>query len=64
MSDKIPKDGPDRISYSGRPSVLGVLLEVNPNTVMRAYECLQSREIISNKRGIGFFVLEDAVRQI
>lgn len=48
------------------PSVreLGVQLEVNPNTVMRAYECLQSREIISNKRGIGFFVSEDAFRQI
>lgn len=48
------------------PSVreLGVQLEVNPNTVMRAYEYLQSREIISNKRGIGFFVFENASRQI
>lgn len=48
------------------PSVreLGVQLEVNPNTVMRAYEYLQSCEIISNKRGIGFFVFENASRQI
>lgn len=44
------------------PSVreLGVLLEVNPNTVMRAYECLQNQKIIYNKRGVGFFVCEDA----
>lgn len=42
----------------------GVLLEVNPNTVMRAYEFLQSREIIFNKRGIGFFVSEDAKEKI
>ena len=39
------------------PSVreLGVQLEVNPNTVMRAYDYLQAREIICNKRGVGFF---------
>ena len=44
------------------PSVreLGILLEVNPNTVMRAYECLQNQHIIYNKRGLGFFVSEDA----
>ena len=37
------------------PSVreLGVQLEVNPNTVMRAYDYLQAREIICNKRGVG-----------
>ncbi|WEK18313.1 MAG: GntR family transcriptional regulator [Candidatus Pedobacter colombiensis] len=35
---------------------LAVELQVNPNTVMRAYEFLQSKEIIQNKRGIGFFV--------
>ena len=31
-------------------------LQVNPHTVVRAYEILQSREVISNKRGIGFFI--------
>lgn len=48
------------------PSVreLGVQLEVNPNTVMRAYECLQEREIIYNKRGVGYFVGDEASRQI
>ncbi|MBI9034643.1 MAG: GntR family transcriptional regulator [Bacteroidales bacterium] len=40
------------------PSVrqLAVELEVNPNTVMRTYSYLQEKEIITNKRGIGFFV--------
>ena len=44
------------------PSVreLGVALEVNPNTVMRTYDFLQEKEIIFNKRGIGYFVSENA----
>lgn len=44
------------------PSVreLGVALEVNPNTVMRAYEWLTERKIIYNKRGIGYFVSVEA----
>ena len=48
------------------PSIreLGVQLEVNPNTVMRSYECLQSQGIIYNKRGVGFFVAIDADKQI
>ena len=48
------------------PSVreMGIALEVNPNTVMRTYELLQSREIVFNKRGIGFFVADDAVNKI
>jgi GntR family transcriptional regulator len=45
------------------PSVreMAVDLEVNPNTVMRTYELLQQKNIISNKRGIGFFVSEEAL---
>jgi DNA-binding transcriptional regulator YhcF (GntR family) len=43
---------------------LGVTLEVNPNTVMRTYDFLQGKEIIFNKRGIGYFVSEDARRKI
>ena len=39
---------------------LGVALEVNPNTVMRAYDFLQDREIIFNKRGLGYFVSDNA----
>lgn len=48
------------------PSVrdLGVTLEVNPNTVMRAYEFLQGQNIIFNKRGIGYFAAEDAIDHI
>ncbi|MFD2599157.1 GntR family transcriptional regulator [Sphingobacterium corticis] len=44
------------------PSVrdLAVSLEVNANTVMRAYDHLQQQEIIFNKRGLGFFVHQDA----
>lgn len=39
-------------------------LEVNPNTVARAYELLQGQELIQNKRGIGFFVSTDAIKKI
>lgn len=48
------------------PSVreMGVSLEVNPNTVMRTYELLQNKNIINNKRGIGFFVADDAIKQV
>ncbi|WP_069660737.1 GntR family transcriptional regulator [Arcticibacter eurypsychrophilus] len=48
------------------PSVreLAVTLEVNPNTVMRTYELLQSKNIISNRRGIGFFLAEDAMSKV
>jgi GntR family transcriptional regulator len=44
------------------PSVrqLAIDLEVNPNTVMRTYTILQDKQIISNQRGIGFFVTEEA----
>ncbi len=37
---------------------------VNPNTVMRTYAELQNDGIIRNKRGIGFFVEEDAYNKI
>lgn len=51
------------------PSVreLAVEMEVNPNTVMRSFELLQSNEIIYNKRGIGYFITAEAkqlVRQM
>lgn len=44
------------------PSVrdLAVELQVNPNTVARTYDFLQNQEVIFNKRGIGYFVSEDA----
>jgi DNA-binding transcriptional regulator YhcF (GntR family) len=43
---------------------LAVAMEVNPNTVQRAYDFLQQREIITNKRGIGYFTEEDAMDRI
>ncbi|MEO6547430.1 MAG: GntR family transcriptional regulator [Ferruginibacter sp.] len=43
---------------------LAVNMEVNPNTVQRAYDFLQQREIIINKRGVGYFVEEDAMERI
>ncbi|MBE8721093.1 GntR family transcriptional regulator [Sphingobacterium pedocola] len=48
------------------PSVrdLAVSVEVNPNTVARTYELLQQKGIINNKRGVGFFLDTDAVRQV
>ncbi len=39
-------------------------LQVNPNTVMRAYERLQATDVIVNKRGIGFFVAGGAGEQV
>lgn len=43
------------------PSVrdIAVKMEVNPNTAMRAFVYLQEKEIIYNKRGIGYFVGEN-----
>jgi len=47
------------------PSVreLAASIEVNPNTVMRAYTYLQEKQIITNKRGIGFFVTSDGLQR-
>ena len=38
-------------------------IQVNPNTVMRTYTLLQDEGIIYNKRGIGFFVSENALKK-
>jgi GntR family transcriptional regulator len=48
------------------PSVreLAVLLEVNPNTVMRSYEHLQQQDIIYTKRGMGYFTQANAAKNI
>jgi len=43
---------------------LGVDLQVNPNTVMRTFDFLQNIEIIFNKRGVGYFVAEQAKEKI
>ena len=48
------------------PSVRDVAasMGVNPNTVMRTFEYLQSEEIIYNRRGVGYFVSPDAKKRI
>jgi len=48
------------------PSIrdLAVALEVNPNTVQRTYDFLQQKEIIQMKRGIGYFVADEAEDKI
>ena len=54
--------GPD-----GRiPSVreYGAQLGVNPNTIMRTYEKLTTDGIIYNKRGLGFFISQDAREKV
>ena len=48
------------------PSVRDVAAQmgVNPNTVMRSFDHLQQREIIANRRGVGYFVASDARERI
>lgn len=48
------------------PSVreMGASVGVNPNTIVRSYQLLESQEIICNKRGMGYFVKEGAVMRI
>ena len=48
------------------PSVreYSVLLEVNTNTAVKAYEQLAREEIIYNKRGLGYFVTPGAKEHI
>jgi len=48
------------------PSVRDLATEmgVNPNTVMRTYSELQTRGIIDNKRGVGYYVSIEAVEII
>jgi len=38
-------------------------VEVNPNTIARTFTYLQEKEIIYNKRGVGYFVSEDALEK-
>lgn len=48
------------------PSVrdLSIEFEVNRNTLLRTYSILQDAGIIENKRGVGFFVSENALELI
>ena len=59
LADKYKDD--DRI-----PSVreYAVMLEVNANTAVKAYDELARANIIYNKRGLGYFVTPGAKKQI
>lgn len=48
------------------PSVreIAVMVEVNPNTAMRAFTFLQEQGVIYNKRGIGYFVSSDGYNKV
>ena len=48
------------------PSVreVAMMVEVNPNTAIRAFNYLQDLEVIYNKRGIGYFVAEDGYSKV
>lgn len=48
------------------PSVreMGASVGVNPNTIVRSYQLLESQDIIYNKRGLGYYVKEGAVERI
>ncbi|NQU64580.1 MAG: hypothetical protein HQ517_09910 [SAR324 cluster bacterium] len=39
-------------------------MEVNPNTIIRTYAFLQEKEIIHNRRGIGYFVASEAIKKV
>lgn len=53
-------EGGDRI-----PSVreMASINQVNPNTVMRTFNFLQDKEIIFQKRGIGYFIDQEALKK-
>lgn len=48
------------------PSVRDVAVDlgVNPNTVLRSFDYLQSCEIIFNRRGVGYFLAADASERV
>jgi len=48
------------------PSVrdLAASLSVNYNTIIHTYEWLQQRELIYDKRGLGYFVAPDALQKL
>lgn len=48
------------------PSVreMGASVGVNPNTIVRSYQLLESQDIIYNKRGMGYYVKSGAVARV
>lgn len=48
------------------PSVreYAAMVEVNANTVVRSFDCLQGLDVVYNKRGLGYFVAQGACGRI
>lgn len=43
---------------------LAILMEVTPNTIQRTYDFLQQKQIITNRRGVGYFVEEEGTARV
>jgi len=43
---------------------LAILMEVTPNTIQRTYDFLQQKQIITNRRGVGYFVEEEGKARV
>jgi len=48
------------------PSVreIAVMMEVNPNTAIRAFHYLQEEDVLYNERGVGYFVSDEAYDRV
>lgn len=65
IADRITDDILSGVLQAGQrlPSVreYAMTVQVNPNTMMRTYEHLAQAGVIYNRRGIGFFVSDNAL---
>ena len=43
---------------------LAIFMEVTPNTIQRTYDFLTQKQIIINKRGVGYFVEYEAIERV
>jgi GntR family transcriptional regulator len=43
---------------------LAIAMEVTPNTIQRTYDFLTLKQIIANRRGVGYFVEENGIERI
>lgn len=43
---------------------LAIFMEVTPNTIQRTYDFLTQKQIIANKRGVGYFVEDEAAERV
>ncbi len=64
MEEQILMDGWQEGERIPAVRELAVQVQVNPNTVMRAYERLQKSGIIESRRGVGYFVAAGAYGKV